>query len=458
MAPGACGESSSASVTGTLVTLINYYPESPQKSRHHCVVLCLGEGSTRARSNCLDLCCSFEALVNAEYGGWDHLDFTARNYIENVRREETGIAGLTYEQALWNLVVAMYGHYVDLFRCHTATAGHQMVLAYNCLEVAAKLGHYHWAIQRLQPGEELPDWIPTPEVPAGDPQLDYMDAFTLLADTMHPAFRHPKALARAYDHVYYEGREMGNLPLRGKKSIDQSATVYRVEYAQIVHQLSMLTQIDCEKFVRPMPTSLVHPEMVYPNKRYEAYCLKVPESGPVVQYEPVSNYEMDGLRPRIDLRPGVEVPVYPEDDVDANPSFNKYPAQEEFVEGPDWVPGQIPPKIRSPEYGGGSSDASFDTQVACTIEAMSVTTAPEPDEAVASTSATGDTRRVELTPLPGLSQQFTLQMEREIQEQIQEQSWKLVQEVLHQSANRVMLLPSLEAAQASLCTGVSRRP
>ena len=174
--------------------------------------------------------------------------------------------------------------------------------------------------------------------------------------------------------------------------------------------------------------SLVHPEMVYPNKRYEAYCLKVPESGPVVQYEPVSNYEMDGLRPRINLRPGAEVPVYPEDDVDADPRFNKYPAQEEIVEGPDWVPGQIPPKIRSLEYGGGSSDASFDTQVAHTIEAVSVTTAPELDEAAASTSATGDTRRVELTPLPGLSQQFMLQMEREIQKQIQEQSQKLVQE------------------------------
>ena len=108
------------------------------------------------------------------------------------------------------------------------------------------------------------------------------------------------------------------------------------------------------------------------------------------------------------------------------------------MEGPDWVPGQIPPKIRSSEYGGGSSDASVDTQVACAIEAMSVTTALEPDKAVASTSAMGDTCRVELTPLLGLSQQFTLQMEWEIQKQIQEQSRKLVQEVLHQSANRVM--------------------
>ena len=97
MAPGACGETSSTNVTGTLETLINYHPMSPRKSRHHCAMLCLGEGSTRARLNCLDLHCSFEALINAEYGGRDHLDFAAWNYIENVRREETGIAGLTYE-------------------------------------------------------------------------------------------------------------------------------------------------------------------------------------------------------------------------------------------------------------------------------------------------------------------------------------------------------------------------
>ena len=72
----------------------------------------------------------------------------------------------------------------------------------------------------------------------------------------------------------------------------------------MVHCFSTLTRIDCEKFVRPLPTSLVHPEMVFPGKKYEAYCLKASESGPVVQYEPMSIYMMDGLQPRIDLRLG----------------------------------------------------------------------------------------------------------------------------------------------------------
>ena len=267
---------------------------------------------------------------------------------------------------------------------------------------------------------------------------------------MHPAYGHPKTLARAYDQVYYEGQEMGNLPLRGKKMADQSAAVYRAEYAQIVHRFSTLTRIDCEKFFRLLPTSLAHPEMVFPGKKYEAYCLKASESGPVAQYKPTSDYKMDGLQPRIDLRPGTEIPVYPEDEVDTDPQFNEYLPYEEFVEGPEWTPGGIPPKIHSPEYSGNTSDTSIDTQAARTIQAVSVTTDPEPGGAVTSTSAGQDIRRVELTPLPGLTQQFTIQVEREIQKQIQECSRQLVQDVLQRSANHIVPLTPSETAWASL--------
>ena len=62
--------------------------------------------------------------------------------------------------------------------------------------------------------------------------------------------------------------------------------------------------------------------------------------------------------------------------MDADPRFNEYPPHEEFVEGLDWVPGQIPPQIRSPEYSGNSSDASSDTQASRIIQALSVMTSP----------------------------------------------------------------------------------
>ena len=190
--------------------------------------------------------------------------------------------------------------------------------------------------------------------------------------------------------------------------------------------------------------------MVFPGKKYEAYCLKASESGPVAQYVPTSDYKMDGLQPRVDLRLGTEIPVYPEDEVDADPWFNEYPPYEEFVEGPEWTPGGIPPKILSPEYSGNTSDTSIDTQAARTIQAVLVTNDPEPGRAVASTSAGQDTRKVELTPLPGLTQQFAIQVEREIQKQIQERKSQIVQDILQRSANRIMPPTLSEAARASL--------
>ena len=120
------------------------------------------------------------------------------------------------------------------------------------------------------------------------------------------------------------------------------------------------------------------------------------------------------------------------------------------MEGPEWTPGGIPPKIHSPEYSGNTSDTSIDTQAARTIQAVSVTADPELGGAVTSTSAGQDTHRVELTPLPGLTQQFAIQVEREIQKQIQERSRQLVQDVLQRSANRIMPPTPSEAARASL--------
>ena len=57
---------------------------------------------------------------------------------------------------------------------------------------------------------------------------------------------------------------------------------------------------------------------------------------------------------------------------------------------------------------------------------------------------------MELTPLPGLTQQFAIQVEWEIQKQIQESSRQLVQDILQRSANQIMPPTPSEAAWASL--------
>ena len=144
----------------------------------------------------------------------------------------------------------------------------------------------------------------------------------------------------------------------------------------------------------------------------------------------------------------MEIPKYPRDEVDADPHFNEYPPHEEFVEGPDWVPGQIPPKIWSPEYGGNSSDTSSDTQASRIMQSLSVT--DWPDWATAAASAGGNTRKVELKTLQKLTPQMATHLEWEIQKQVEEQSLKIVQEVLQRSANRIKPPTSSEASRATL--------
>ena len=331
-------------------------------------------------------------------------------------------------------------------RCHSATAGHRALIAYNCLEVAAKIGRYHRAVRRLKPDQTMPDWLTAPDIPADDPRREYVDAYTQLGDPMHPVFGHPKGLARGFDHIYHEAREMGQLPLRSGKSPEASHTVYRDEYAQVVNRLSTLSRVDAKRWIRPVPFSLTEPEIIYPGKMNEVYRLKVPKDGPPLEREPVSTFTMDGLKPRIDLRPEVRIPESPRDRIDDDPHFNTYP---EYVEGDDWTPGHIPQQVRSPEYRADNPrDLSSDTEAALTMQAVTLTTAPAVVENPASETEAKDVRRVELTPLPGIEQ--GAQLEKEIQRRIQQESRRLVSDVLKRSASMARPPPSSESVRAAL--------
>ena len=206
-----------------------------------------------------------------------------------------------------------------------------------------------------------------------------MDAFTQLGDALHPIYGHLKILGRGFDHVYHEAQEMGHLPLRSGKSPAESHRVYRDEYAQVVNRLSTLSRVDNKRWVHPVPVSLARPEIIYPGKLYETYSLKIPKDGHPLEMEPTSTFTMDGLWPRIDVRPEVKIPEPVRDRVDEDPRYNTYP---EFMDGNDWTPGYIPPQVHSPEYWGNTSkDLSSDTEAALTMHAVSITTAPESEEA-----------------------------------------------------------------------------
>ena len=107
--------------------------------------------------------------------------------------------------------------------------------------------------------------------------------------------------------------------------------------------------------------------------------------------EPTSTFAMDGLQPRIDVRPEVKIPEPIKDHVDEDPRYNTYP---EFVEGDDWTPGHIPTQIRSLEYWRNTSrDLSSDTEATLSIQAVLLTTTPESAEASILKTVMQDSKR-----------------------------------------------------------------
>ena len=81
---------------------------------------------------------------------------------------------------------------------------------------------------------------------------------------------------------------------------------------------------------------------------------------------------------------------------------------------------------------------------------QSLSVSDRPNRAVTSASVGGDTRKVEMKPLPELTPQMATRLEREIHKQVEKQSLKIVQEVLQRSANRIMPPTPSEAARATL--------
>ena len=54
------------------------------------------------------------------------------NHLEDAR--------MSYKKGLRNLVVFLFAHYIEAFKCHGAWQGHRAILGLECLMVADELG------------------------------------------------------------------------------------------------------------------------------------------------------------------------------------------------------------------------------------------------------------------------------------------------------------------------------
>ena len=130
-----------------------------------------------------DLCYSFKILLQTEYGSTQQLHFATKNYVHNYTAGQPQNRQITYEQALRNLTVLMFSHYINHIENTGSLEGHWTLMAHECLMVVATLGRFHRWQRRVEPeGRDKPDWMKVPTVSAGDFRYKYSPALDLLGN------------------------------------------------------------------------------------------------------------------------------------------------------------------------------------------------------------------------------------------------------------------------------------
>ena len=224
-------------------------------------------------------------------------------------------------------MVLMFSHYVNHLECTGSLEGHQTLMVYECLVVAAALGQYHRWQRRVSPQDwDTNDWIKVLVIPKGDFWLKYSPALTLLGNAQNLAYAHPKLLARCFDNVYFCGQIIGDLPARGRAphSEERTKLIYDQEYEQLVHRLENMLDLTLESPSYSMaPTSLVNPDIVLPHHEFRKR-RGLPEL-PLGRGPEQREYSMDGVRGLIDLDWSQRIPIFHLDDINRDPHFNQYP-------------------------------------------------------------------------------------------------------------------------------------
>ena len=232
MVPGMHGLDTRWNLNGNYVSVLSYHPVTTRQTREHGARFCLGESPG---FKYFDLCYSFKALVHQEYGSVQRLHDVAWNYWNN-RNNRTKVFGMgldvrmLYKKALRNLIVFMFGYYIDAFECHGARKGHRAILALECFTVADQLGRFHHWYKRAdlrKPRVMKIRWKELPHEPQDDCHSSYNSTLAAMGSPMQPSYGHPKLLGWYYDHMYHQSQHISQLTWKKQEdSTDYNKSVY----------------------------------------------------------------------------------------------------------------------------------------------------------------------------------------------------------------------------------------
>ena len=228
-------------------------------------------GETRRYFKQCDLFHSFHAIVEVQFGGLARLDRAVHNYKDNLNSlYQHPDMMLTVDQALQNIIVSAYSHYIDTWAMNGACVGHHAVLMHSMLRFAMHFGRYrhrerHFAKDRRRKG--IPSTTPPPAIDINALLTDeednlkleqinatHLSILDLLGDPGNPLYAEPHSMAEHFDAMMIGTCSIGELPSRGHCRDPETLTrVYEDEARQA-----------CQKILRCLDVRVLDRDLVVP--------------------------------------------------------------------------------------------------------------------------------------------------------------------------------------------------
>ena len=228
-------------------------------------------GGTHHRFNQCDLFRSFHAIVEVQFGGLARLDRAVNNYKDNLNslyRHPDMI--LTVDQALQNVIVSTYSHYIDTWAMNGAYMGHCAVLMRSMLKFTMHFGRYrhqerHNAKERRRKG--IPPTTPSPAIDIDalltdkeeNLKLEQISAthpgiLDLLGDPGNLLYAEPHSMAEHFDAMMIGTHSVGQLPNREHcRDLEALARMYENEAWQA-----------CQKILRCLDVRVLDGDLIVP--------------------------------------------------------------------------------------------------------------------------------------------------------------------------------------------------
>ena len=191
---------------------------------------CLGE--THHYFKQCDFFHSFHAIVKVQFGGLAQLDIAVNNYRNNLNSLfHHPNMSLTADQALRNIIVSIYSHYIDSWAMNWVCVGHRTVLMHSMLRFALHFGRYrcrecHFAKECRRKG--IPPWMPLLSIDVAalltdeeenlkleEINVTHPGILDLLGDPGNPLYAKPHSMAKHFDAMMIGTRSVGKVPSRG---------------------------------------------------------------------------------------------------------------------------------------------------------------------------------------------------------------------------------------------------